>query len=351
MKFIEAFAIEPYCLDGTWHFDDERVGLVREPFVGDINTMINLLVEDIPDARDGFRFVFADEWFPLADTELQWTGEEWGGNRYEWREKGLAGWLCPALYKYFDSAPRSIFLKVEARWDGFQRRLMGDLVAFIGAEDRGRWLLDRLEPYGPMKIGIEGTDRWNILLLPDAPVKRLMTAHFDRVDEIPGANDNSAACIEMLTAVEECWSRQCHTAICFTDLEERQNCAKYNSEEPALGAAALTNWFQANGGLPEERLVFDVSGLGRVLSASRRMPEHIARTASEYMKLDYVPHGLQGDDIAIPGSILFLVFPEDTEDGLMAYALLHSEDDTIEMLEAETVARMAKFMTRLVGSA
>ena len=40
---------------GTWVFDDERVGLVREPFVLRVPDMIDHLVRDIPDAREGSR--------------------------------------------------------------------------------------------------------------------------------------------------------------------------------------------------------------------------------------------------------------------------------------------------------
>ena len=47
--------IVPYWYEGTWVFDDDRVGLVREPFVSGIPEMIDLLVKDIPAARDGFR--------------------------------------------------------------------------------------------------------------------------------------------------------------------------------------------------------------------------------------------------------------------------------------------------------
>ena len=52
------FVIAPYWDSGTWVFDDERVGLVREPFVLGVPDMIDHLVRDIPDAREGFRMIF-----------------------------------------------------------------------------------------------------------------------------------------------------------------------------------------------------------------------------------------------------------------------------------------------------
>ena len=50
--------IYPYCEQYTWVFDDERVGLVREPFVQGVPEMINVLVADIPNAAQGFRLLF-----------------------------------------------------------------------------------------------------------------------------------------------------------------------------------------------------------------------------------------------------------------------------------------------------
>jgi hypothetical protein len=51
--------IAPYWLESaeTWVFDDERVGLVQEPFVSGVPEMIGDLVRDIPNARAGFRLL------------------------------------------------------------------------------------------------------------------------------------------------------------------------------------------------------------------------------------------------------------------------------------------------------
>ena len=46
------FVIAPYWDSGTWVFDDERVGLVREPFVSGVPDMIDHLVRDMPEARE-----------------------------------------------------------------------------------------------------------------------------------------------------------------------------------------------------------------------------------------------------------------------------------------------------------
>ena len=56
--------IKPYWYEGTWVFDDESVGLNREPFVFGIPEMINDLVSGIPLARSGFRLIFSSAPFP-----------------------------------------------------------------------------------------------------------------------------------------------------------------------------------------------------------------------------------------------------------------------------------------------
>ena len=56
--------IAPYWYEGTWVFDDDSVGLLREPFVSGVPEMIDELVQDIPDARAGFRLTFSSNPFP-----------------------------------------------------------------------------------------------------------------------------------------------------------------------------------------------------------------------------------------------------------------------------------------------
>lgn len=105
--------IRPYYWEGTWVFDDERVGLVREPFVCGAPEMIDVLVADIPEARKGFRLLFSALPFPGFQAKIVWVREEITGNWYRWEERNLEGWLCPALFKYFDAAPQTIFCKAE----------------------------------------------------------------------------------------------------------------------------------------------------------------------------------------------------------------------------------------------
>jgi len=105
--------IFPYKYQGTWVFDDQAVGLFREPFIAGIDTMIDKAVGDVPNAEKGFRAIFSAAPFPGADLKLEWRREESGGNWYYNDRFKMEGWLCPALLKYFSTAPREIYVKVE----------------------------------------------------------------------------------------------------------------------------------------------------------------------------------------------------------------------------------------------
>ncbi len=105
--------IFPYRYQGTWVFDDERVGLEREPFVSGIPQMIDILVQNIPKAEVGFKLLFSANPFPGYQAELVWIREEYGGNWYRWQDKNIEGWLCPALFKYFSEAPIKIYCQAE----------------------------------------------------------------------------------------------------------------------------------------------------------------------------------------------------------------------------------------------
>jgi hypothetical protein len=107
--------IAPYKYQGTWVFDDPAVGLSREPFIAGIDTMIDKAVADIPNAEKGFRAIFSASPFPEANLKLAWRREESGGNWYYSDQFKMEGWLCPALLKYFPTAPREIYVKIEPK--------------------------------------------------------------------------------------------------------------------------------------------------------------------------------------------------------------------------------------------
>jgi hypothetical protein len=101
--------IAPYRHLGMWVFDDDRVGLVQEPFVSGADTVIDLMVADIPDAEGGFRLMFSQTPFPGCTAHLVWQRAEHGGNWYRWPDRDMEGWLCPALFRYFSEAPKEIY--------------------------------------------------------------------------------------------------------------------------------------------------------------------------------------------------------------------------------------------------
>jgi hypothetical protein len=107
--------IAPYWLEtaGTWVFDDADKDLVREPFVSGVPAMIDDLVAEIPNARQGFRMLFSASPFPGYQRRLDWVREEMGGNWYQTDSPAMQGWLCPALFKYFDEAPAELYVKAE----------------------------------------------------------------------------------------------------------------------------------------------------------------------------------------------------------------------------------------------
>ena len=103
--------ISPYFHQGMWVFDDEDDGLRKEPFVGGADTVIDRALEakGIPNPTEGFRLVFSAGPFPAYDLKLDWLREGDGGNWYWAEQFELEGWLCPALFRYFDEAPREIY--------------------------------------------------------------------------------------------------------------------------------------------------------------------------------------------------------------------------------------------------
>jgi hypothetical protein len=104
----------PYKHYGSWVFDDAEAGLCKEPFVAGIDTMIDALVKDIPDADKGFKLTFSATAFPGHSVKLEWRRTEAGGNWYYSPDLKIEGWLCPALYKYFEQAPKELFGRFEA---------------------------------------------------------------------------------------------------------------------------------------------------------------------------------------------------------------------------------------------
>lgn len=109
--------IKPYKHDGVWVFDDERVNLHREPLVAGVPEIIERLCAEkgINDPEDGFVAIFSGLPFPGYHLKITWESEEpFGGNWYTAYDGDMRGWLCPALFNYFDEAPPDIFVEVRS---------------------------------------------------------------------------------------------------------------------------------------------------------------------------------------------------------------------------------------------
>ena len=121
------FCITPYRYGAGWVFDDQERGLIKEAFVAGADTLLDMLAG----GDDKVTLRFSAGYFPGAErlSHLRSTAE-WGGeneeseqsardtgldfgNWYRSEEREHDLWLCPALYKYFDTAPQAIYLEVK----------------------------------------------------------------------------------------------------------------------------------------------------------------------------------------------------------------------------------------------
>jgi hypothetical protein len=123
--------IKPYWCANCWVFDDASKGLDRESLEGHfeaelreirllarligggVTRMIDCLVKDIPNAREGFMLLFSSQPFAGYQVELIRIAEEDGGCLYRGKNHSAEVWLSPALFTYFETAPESLYMKAE----------------------------------------------------------------------------------------------------------------------------------------------------------------------------------------------------------------------------------------------
>jgi hypothetical protein len=113
-------AIHPYKAQGVWVFDDPKVGLVQEAFVAGADDIIERMVGGFERAEEGFTLLFSANPFPGHQTAFEWRRSEMGGNWYYNAQLDMEGWLCPALFKYFDAAPQRIYAQFKPKKRGVQ---------------------------------------------------------------------------------------------------------------------------------------------------------------------------------------------------------------------------------------
>ena len=108
-------AIHPYKHEGMWMFDDEALGLKQELFVSGADVIMEHIAKSIPNGESGFTLIFSADPFPGFQLEFEWRRSELNGNWYYSASLDMEGWLCPALFKYFEAAPPKIYAQFKAK--------------------------------------------------------------------------------------------------------------------------------------------------------------------------------------------------------------------------------------------
>ena len=108
------FVIHPYLHHNALVFDDPSVGLVKEAFVAGADTVIAILASRITSNwKDGFDLYFSSRPFPGYQAKMIKVGPQYDGTVYHCEELNIEGWLCPALFKYFDVAPDELYIQIK----------------------------------------------------------------------------------------------------------------------------------------------------------------------------------------------------------------------------------------------
>ena len=113
MKNNSIQIFNPYWSAGMWVFDDEARERKQEPFTSGISDMIKVLIKDIPDATEGFRFLLSNMPFPEFILKLNWVMERDGGNWYRYEKITGEVWLCAALLGSYEKPPKELYIKAE----------------------------------------------------------------------------------------------------------------------------------------------------------------------------------------------------------------------------------------------
>ena len=117
----DVYAISAYFHDGFWVFDDESRGLDKEPFVEGADILMDHMSGRVTDkSKDEVRFYFAKSPLPGFDVKLtKYKVDGYDGTYYfvdfpafDIQKEGPI-WLCPALLKFFNKAPKNIYVKIK----------------------------------------------------------------------------------------------------------------------------------------------------------------------------------------------------------------------------------------------
>lgn len=105
--------IKPYRYLDMWVFNDESRGIVQEPFINGADSILDIWAKNLSSTStvNSFLILFSEKPFPDYQYEISWIREEFEGNWYKFAELNMDGWLCPALFKYFNKTPSEIFIR------------------------------------------------------------------------------------------------------------------------------------------------------------------------------------------------------------------------------------------------
>ena len=116
--------VYPYLHRNVWVFDDPATGLKEEAFVHGMTEIISQLVDakGTPNPSAGFALHFSDLPFADHDVVMEAGEADMGGTWYSGDVAGehMEGWLCPALFLYYEQAPPRLYVKAEPLPAGVQ---------------------------------------------------------------------------------------------------------------------------------------------------------------------------------------------------------------------------------------
>lgn len=108
--------IHPYPINGRgFYFDEPRLDVYKEAFVAGIPEMMYRACEKYGIDPNNLTCNFSATKFPSKSmVHLKWvesTDENGTGNVYRWEEENMEGWFCPCLLKFFDKAPKNLYIE------------------------------------------------------------------------------------------------------------------------------------------------------------------------------------------------------------------------------------------------
>ena len=112
----QIFTLTFYRHQGQWVFDDERRDIFVEPLVccaDDVFDVISGRCDD--DSINRCTVNFSSSHITGFALHATYLGPEFGGSRYNTADMTpdapFEFWLCPALFAYFDRAPKDLYVQ------------------------------------------------------------------------------------------------------------------------------------------------------------------------------------------------------------------------------------------------